>query len=60
MFWSFRWFNVISFLAGSHSIFMVTDHIGFGSNDVDYTPSDTVLQGSWAITQIQNYKPVWY
>lgn len=45
---------------GSHSIFMVTDHIGFGSNDVDYTPSDTVLQGSWTITQIQNYKPVWY
>lgn len=39
---------------------MVTDHIGFGNNDVDYTPSDTVLQGSWTITQIQNYKPVWY
>lgn len=39
---------------------MVTDHIGFGSKDVDYTPSDTVLQGSWTITQIQNYKPVWY
>ncbi|XP_061189002.1 uncharacterized protein LOC133197151 [Saccostrea echinata] len=45
---------------GSHSVIMVTDHLGFGSSDVEYTPSDTVLQGSWVITLNKGYKPIWY
>ena len=52
--------NMFYFSSGdSHSRLMVTDHIGFPSSDVNYTPSDSVLQASWRITQIQNYQPVW-